>query len=379
VSQELLLKSQEGKTLSVEEYVELYEFLKEHFPLVKTSTVTYSRKVFIPLTNLCRDNCGYCVFAKKPWEKDAKTYTLEDVLRVARMGERMGCKEALFSLGDKPELSYPEYSMFLKAMGFKTTVEYLAHACEQVNRSTTLLPHINPGTLSWSQMKDLKHVCASMGVMLENVSQRLMDKGMAHENCPDKNPKARIAMIKAAGNLRIPFTTGILIGIGENVRERVESLLTLRAIQLEFGHIQEVIIQNFRPKAGTRMAGFPEPTVKEFLATISLAKIILGETTIIQAPPNIARVQPWMYLERGVSDFGGISPLTMDYINPEAPWPHLGWLKRQLESRGYSFRERLCVYPRYIKEKGWVDETFMGKIKEYVGEDGLVKPKWEAF
>ncbi len=379
MSQELLLKSQEGKTLSVEEYVELYEFLKEHFPLVKTSTVTYSRKVFIPLTNLCRDNCGYCVFAKKPWEKDAKTYTLEDVLRVARMGERMGCKEALFSLGDKPELSYPEYSMFLKAMGFKTTVEYLAHACEQVNRSTTLLPHINPGTLSWSQMKDLKHVCASMGVMLENVSQRLMDKGMAHENCPDKNPKARIAMIKAAGNLRIPFTTGILIGIGENVRERVESLLTLRAIQLEFGHIQEVIIQNFRPKAGTRMAGFPEPTVKEFLATISLAKIILGETTIIQAPPNIARVQPWMYLERGVSDFGGISPLTMDYINPEAPWPHLGWLKRQLESRGYSFRERLCVYPRYIKEKGWVDETFMGKIKEYVGEDGLVKPKWEAF
>lgn len=379
-AEELLLKAKEGKSLAIDEYLELYELFKSYTPsCFKPSLVTYSRKVFIPLTNLCRDSCGYCTFAKKPWESSAKTYTISEVLEVVKKAEALGCKEALFSLGDKPELVYPEYAEFLKKMGFKSTIEYLIHACDQVNKSSALLPHVNPGTLSWSQMKELRRVCASMGVMLENVSERLMEKGMAHENCPDKHPRARLAMIKAAGNLRIPFTTGILVGIGENVRERVESLLALRAIQEQFGHIQEVIIQNFRPKKGTRMERFNEPDTRDFLATISLAKLVLGDLTTIQAPPNLARAPLYEYLERGVSDFGGISPLTMDYINPEAPWPHLGWLKKELEAHGFKFRERLCVYPRYIKEKGWVDDVFLGKIKEYVGEDGLVKPKWEAF
>ncbi len=378
--EEFLLRAKEGKSLTVDEYVKLYELFKAFTPSsFKPFVVTYSRKVFIPLTNLCRDSCGYCTFVKRPWESGAKTYTMSEVLEVVRRGEALGCKEALFSLGDKPELVYQEYAETLRRMGFKSTVEYLIHACDEVNRRSALLPHVNPGTLSWSQMKELRRVCASMGVMLENVSERLMEKGMAHEDCPDKRPRARLAMIEAAGNLKIPFTTGILVGIGESVRERVESLLALRDIQERYGHIQEVIIQNLRPKKGTRMERFSEPETRDFLATISLAKLILGDLTTIQAPPNLARAPLYAYLERGVSDFGGISPLTMDYINPEAPWPHLGWLKQELEAHGYRFRERLCVYPRYIKEGGWVDDAFLGKIKEYVGEDGLVKPKWEAF
>jgi 7,8-didemethyl-8-hydroxy-5-deazariboflavin synthase CofG subunit len=377
--EEILFKAGEGRILSVDEYVQVYDFFTRHRPNLDKSTITYSRKVFIPLTNLCRDSCGYCVFAKKPWDTRAKTYTLDEVISIARIGEKLGCKEALFSLGDKPELAYPEFSEYLSRLGFRSTVEYLIHACDKVNTLTSLIPHVNPGTLSWSQMKEMKNVCASMGVMLENVSERLMEKGMAHENCPDKHPKARIAMIKAAGSLKIPFTTGILVGIGETVRERVESLLALRTIQLEFGHIQEVIIQNFRPKMDTRMSNFPEPQAEDFLATISLAHLILGGLTTIQAPPNLARVPLIEYVERGVRDFGGISPLTVDYINPEAPWPHLRSLKGELERMGYSFRERLCVYPRYIKEAGWVSRVFDEKIKEYVGGDGLVRPPWEAF
>ncbi|MEM3794744.1 MAG: 7,8-didemethyl-8-hydroxy-5-deazariboflavin synthase CofG, partial [Thermoprotei archaeon] len=329
---DLLFKALEGGVLTVYEYLQLYELFKHYTPRqFKGFVVTYSRKVFIPLTNLCRDSCGYCTFVKKPSEPNAKTYTLDEVVQVVRKGEALGCKEALFSLGDKPELAHPEYARKLKAWGFKTTVEYLIHACDEVNRKTGLIPHVNPGTLSWSQMKDLRRVCASMGAMLENASERLMERGMPHENCPDKHPHARLAMIKAAGNLKIPFTTGILVGIGETVQERIESLLILRQIQQEYGHIQEVIIQNFKPKTGTRMEGAKEPQTVDYLATLTLAKLILGGLTTIQAPPNLARTPLWDYLERGVSDFGGISPLTIDYINPEAPWPHLAWLKKGLE------------------------------------------------
>lgn len=378
---ELLLRASEGGRLSLEDYLELYEYLKRNPPPpeFRPRVVTYSRKVFIPLTNLCRDSCGYCTFVKKPWEAGAKTYTLDEVLEVARRGERLGCKEALFSLGDKPELAHPEYAQKLRAMGYRSTFEYLLHACYEVCEKTGLIPHANPGTLSWSQMKELRRACGSMGLMLESASERLMGEGMAHEGCPDKHPRARLAMIRAAGNLRIPFTTGILVGIGETVEERIESLLALRSIQEEFGHIQEVIIQNFRPKPGTRMAGFGEPSVEDYLATIALAKLILGGLTAIQAPPNLARTSLSSYFERGVCDLGGISPLTIDYINPEAPWPHLARLKAQIEAEGYVFRERLCVHPRYIREDGWVDGAMLGKIKVYVGEDGLVRPEWEAF
>lgn len=363
--EELLLRSEEHE-LSRDEYTELFSLLRQNSILPSryiTRTISYSRKVFIPLTNLCRDSCGYCTFAKKPWDIDAKTYTLNEVLEVAKHGQAMGCKEALLSLGDKPELAYPEYRGLLKSMGYLSTFEYIVAACENILDRTTLLPHVNAGTLSWSEMKELKRVTPSIGVMLESISERLLDTGGAHENCPDKHPKARIAMIKAAGNLRIPLTTGLLIGIGETESEIVEALLALRRIQLEYGHIQEVIIQNFKPKRGTRMADWPEPDVRNFLAVIALARILLGGLTVIQSPPNLSRVDPLEYVKRGVSDFGGISPLTIDYINPEAPWPHVDTLRRSLEWSGYDLRERLCVYPKYVGTEGWLHPELEGRVR----------------
>jgi 7,8-didemethyl-8-hydroxy-5-deazariboflavin synthase CofG subunit len=363
--EELLLRSEE-RELTRGEYAELFHLLKQDSvlpPRYTTHIISYSKKVFIPLTNLCRDSCGYCTFAKKPWEAEAKTYNIDEVIEVAKRGQGMGCKEALISLGDKPELAYPEYRNLLKHMGYPSTFDYIIGACENILAHTLLLPHVNGGTLSWSEMKELRRVSPSIGVMLESISERLLEAGGAHENCPDKHPKARIAMIKAAGNLRIPLTTGLLIGIGETEDEIIDSLLLLRRIQLEYGHIQEVIIQNFRPKRGTRMENWLEPDIRDFLAVIALARVVLGGLTVIQAPPNLARINPVEYVKRGVGDFGGISPLTADFINPEAPWPHIESFRRSLEQSGYSLEERLCVYPKYTGDERWIHPDLAKRVR----------------
>jgi FO synthase len=314
-------------------------------------TITYSRKVFLPLTNLCRDYCGYCTFRKDPGEPGAKTMTPDEVMEVATAGARLGCKEALFSLGDKPEALFPEMRRELQRYGHRRTLEYLAEMCRLVLDHTPLLPHANPGVMGPGDLERLRHVNASMGLMLETTSRRLLGQGMAHDNAPDKDPAVRLKTIENAGKLSIPFTTGILIGIGETFAERVDALCAIRGLHERYGHIQEVIIQNFRAKPGIPMQAHPEPTLLDFLRTIAVARLILGGEMNIQAPPNLTPEQYQLLLTAGINDWGGISPLTIDFINPEAPWPQIRTLERVSAELGLRLRQRLAIYPEYIVRK----------------------------
>ena len=339
------------------------------------TTVTYSRKVFIPLTNLCRDTCGYCTFAQPPSSPSARLMTPDEVLEVAEAGRRLGCKEALFSLGEKPELRYPEVRQALAVLGYSRLTEYLRDMCQLVLRQTGLLPHANPGTLSIEEMALLRPVTASMGMMLENVSPRLMEKGMAHHGCPDKQPQVRLQTLVNAGRLGVPFTTGILIGIGETWAERVESLLAMQAVFERYGTIQEVIIQNFRTKPDIPMRNQPEPGLEEMLRTLAVARLLLDGTVSLQAPPNLSPGGPGQYpkyLDAGLNDWGGVSPVTMDHINPEAAWPRIGELRRGTESRGFGLRERLTIYPRWLAEpERFVDPQMLSYLAALAGGDGL--------
>jgi 7,8-didemethyl-8-hydroxy-5-deazariboflavin synthase CofG subunit len=313
----------------------------------KSDLITYSRKVFIPLTNLCRDYCGYCTFRRDPGEAGAHTMTPEQVLQVARDGEKLGCTEALFSLGDKPELIFPEMRETLRQLGYKSTLHYLEAMSELVLRETTLLPHPNPGLLSEEWIERLAAVSPSMGLMLETTNVSLLDAGAAHYNAPDKHPAKRLRTIETAGKQQVPFTTGILIGIGESIEDRVDSLLAIRELQRKYGHIQEVIIQNFRAKPGIPMQGWPEPTRGEMLRTVAVARMLMPEMNI-QAPPNLSDPYYDELLDAGINDWGGISPLTPDFINPERPWPHIDELKRRTEAKGFVLRQRLPVYPEFV-------------------------------
>ena len=313
----------------------------------KPGVITYSRKVFLPLTNLCRDYCGYCTFRRDPGQPGAHTMTPEEVLQVAQAGEKMGCTEALFSLGDKPELAFPEMRATLQHLGYKSTLHYLAAMCELVLRETSLLPHPNPGLLSAEWIARLAAVSPSMGLMLETTSDRLLGRGAAHDNAPDKVPAKRLHTIEEAGKQQVPFTTGLLIGIGENPQERVDALLAIRELHRRYGHIQEVIIQNFRVKPHIPMRNWPEPSRGEMLRTIAVARLLMPGVNI-QAPPNLSSPYYEQLLDAGINDWGGISPLTPDYINPEKPWPHLEELKMRTESRGYTLRQRLPVYPEFL-------------------------------
>jgi len=313
----------------------------------KPGVITYSRKVFLPLTNLCRDYCGYCTFRRDPGQPGAHTMTPEEVLQVARAGEKMGCTEALFSLGDKPELAFPEMRTTLQRLGYKSTLHYLEAMCELVLRETSLLPHPNPGLLSAEWIARLAAVSPSMGLMLETISDRLLAPGAAHDNAPDKVPAKRLHTIEEAGKQQVPFTTGLLIGIGENPQERVDTLLAIRELHRRYGHIQEVIIQNFRVKPNIPMKNWPEPSQGEMLRTIAVARLLMPEVNI-QAPPNLSSPYYEELLDAGLNDWGGISPLTPDYINPEKPWPHLEELKMRTESRRYTLRQRLPVYPEFL-------------------------------
>lgn len=336
------------------------------------ATVTYSRKVFIPLTNLCRDRCGYCTFAREPGDAKAHTMTPEEVLAVARAGREAGCKEALFSLGDKPELRYPEYREWLERRGFRSTVEYLRAMCQLVFEETGLLPHANPGVLSREEMELLRPVNVSMGMMLETASNRLLQPGEAHYRCPDKVPKIRLGALEAAGELRIPFTTGILIGIGETLEERVDALLAIREANEKYGNIQEVIVQNFRAKGDTLFAGRAEPTALDVARTAAVARLIFGAASVnLQVPPNLSADAYGFYLFAGINDWGGISPVTRDFINPEMAWPQIATLGAVTREAGYTLRERLAAYPEYLREPGWMAEPMRERALAWTDEVGL--------
>ena len=344
----------------------------------KGRTVSFSKKVFIPLTRLCRDRCGYCTFRRDPGEPDDGFMTAEKVLAIASTGARLGCKEALFSLGEKPELVFPEARRFLAERGYRTTIEYLSEICQLTLAETGLLPHANPGTMTIEEMAMLRDSNASMGLMLESVSPRLTQPGGPHHPAPDKHPLLRLRTIEGAGQLRIAFTTGILIGIGETLEERIDSLFAIKALHATYGHIQEVIIQNFRAKPTIPMQAHPEPTLLDMLRTLAVARLILGPDMNLQAPPNLTADSYPLLLLSGINDWGGISPLTKDFINPEAPWPHITALHDETASLGYRLRERLAIYPEYIVHKeGFVPSALAPRIMALVDEAGYPKEEGE--
>ena len=338
----------------------------------KPGVITYSRKVFIPLTNLCRDYCGYCTFRRDPGDPLARTLTPDQVLELVRAGEALGCTEVLFSLGDKPELVFPEMRETLRRLGFKSTLEYLEAMCTLVLRETSLLPHPNPGLLSAEWIRRLAAVSPSMGLMLETTSQALLSPGAAHDRAPDKVPAKRLRTIEEAGKQHVPFTTGMLIGIGETLEDRIDTLLAIRELYRRYGHIQEVIIQNFRAKPDIPMRNWMEPSQGEMLRTIALARLLMPDVNI-QAPPNLSAPNYERLLDAGINDWGGISPLTPDYINPEQPWPHLEELKIRTESKGYRLRQRLPVYPEFLSVLEDRPGLLLTKVKSAANGEGLAR------
>ncbi|MEK6666880.1 MAG: 7,8-didemethyl-8-hydroxy-5-deazariboflavin synthase CofG [candidate division NC10 bacterium] len=341
--------------------------------------ITFSKKVFVPLTTLCRDYCGYCTFRRDPGEPGAHTMTPDEVLALVQAGARLGAKEALFSLGDRPEALFPEHRNLLKRMGHRTTLGYLRQICELVLKESPLLPHANPGLMGERDLAALREVNVSMGLMLETTSERLLRPGMAHHRAPDKVPARRLRTIELAGKLQIPFTTGILIGIGETAEERVGALLAIRDLHEGFGHIQEVIIQNFRAKPRIPMARHPEPTAGEMLRTVAVARLLLGGSVNIQAPPNLSADHYPALLHAGLNDWGGISPLTVDHINPEAPWPLIGALRRATEAAGFELRERLAIYPEYASRPEFLAEGLRPRVQALVDGHGYVRTEYERW
>jgi FO synthase len=342
--------------------------------------VTYSPKVFVPLTKLCRDVCGYCTFARPPRRGERAFMTADEVLAVARAGAAAGCHEALFTLGDKPELRYRVARAELAELGCGSTLDYLARMARLVLEETGLLPHLNPGVMSAGDLAALRPVSASMGLMLETASDRLGAKGGPHQGSPDKDPAVRLRTIEDAGRANVPFTSGILIGIGETRAERIEALLAIRALGERYGHVQEVIVQNFRAKPGTRMAAHPEPPLEELLWTAAVARILLGPRWNIQAPPNLSYADFPRLLDAGINDWGGVSPVTIDHVNPEAPWPEVASLRRATEGRGLRLAARLPIYPTYVERlERWVDPAVAHFVMRRADADGLGREdRWAA-
>jgi FO synthase len=336
--------------------------------------VSYSRKVFIPLTRLCRDVCGYCTFTRRPEEGGRGYLTPEEVLAIARAGAAAGCREALFTLGDKPELRYRVAREELAALGYGTTIDYLVAMCRLVLSETGLLPHANPGVMTAGDISALRTVTVSQGLMLESASERLCERGGPHFGSPDKRPAARLATIRLAGEASVPFTSGILIGIGETRTERLDALLALRDLNERYGHIQEVIIQNFRAKSDTRMAEAAEPDRDELLWTLALARLTFGSAMNIQAPPNLSGEGFGGLIEGGLNDWGGISPVTPDHVNPEAPWPAIERLARETERAGRVLVERLAVYPSYCLEPDrWQDPALISRVLDSIDSEGFAR------
>ncbi len=339
----------------------------------KGRSVSYSKKVFIPLTHLCRDYCGYCTFRADP-ENGVKPYmTPDEVVVVAEAGRLARCKEALFSLGDQPERVFPEARDFLKGLGFGRTLEYLAAMCQLVLEKTGLLPHSNPGLMGLEDLRRLRETNVSVGLMLESTSSRLGRPGGAHWNAPDKVPSLRLRTIENAGQLSMPFTTGILIGIGETPEERVDALLAIRAAQEKHGHVQEVIIQPFRAKTDIRMAQAPEPSKEDLQRTIAVARLILGGQMNIQSPPNLLSEDYPDLLKAGINDWGGISPVTKDFINPEAAWPQISSMAARTASAGFLLRERLAIYPEFSSRPEFINDHLKPHVQKLRGQDGYAR------
>ena len=336
--------------------------------------VTYSRKVFIPLTKLCRDVCHYCTFAQAPKRGACAYLTPDEVLAIAKAGAAAGCKEALFTLGDQPERRYRVAQQELDSLGHATTLSYLAEVADLVRAETGLLPHLNPGIMTAAEIAALRQVSVSQGIMLESASPRLGEKGGPHWGSPDKVPAARLQTIADAGAATVPFTSGILIGIGETRRERIEALLALRDLHDAHGHIQEIIIQNFRAKPGTRMADAPEPIAEELIWTIAVARILFGPEMNIQAPPNLSPGKLAPLIDAGINDWGGVSPVTPDHVNPEAPWPHLDDLAAQTAASGKVLTERLAIYPDYARDASrWLDHKIEPAMLALAEADGFAR------
>ena len=341
----------------------------------KGKTVSFSPKVFIPLTRLCRDFCGYCTFRQDPAAAGERLYMSPDeVLDVARAGQRLGCTEALFTLGERPEARYPEAAEWLQRRGYRTTLEYLADMCKLVIEETSLLPHANPGTMSRHEMACLRPYNPSMGLMLESTSPRLYEPGGPHEFAPSKRPRVRLRTIEIAGELKVPFTTGILIGIGETRQERIDALLAIRRLHQAHGHVQEVIVQNFRSKPDTPMGEAPHATSTELLWTVAVARLLLGPEMNVQVPPNLSADDYEAYLGAGINDWGGISPLTIDYVNPEAPWPGIAQLRDRSADMGHELRPRLPIYPEYfMDEDAYVAPSLKARVEKLADPEGYVR------
>jgi FO synthase len=341
--------------------------------------ITYSRKVFINLINLCKDSCSYCTYKKEPNESDAVMLKPSQVLSIAEAGKRLRCTEALIVTGERPEIKYKEAKDWLGKLGYKTLIEYIANISEQILQQTGLLPHTNAGSLTKKEMSMLKSTNVSIGMMLENSSETLLGMGNAHEKAPSKNPKVRVNSLISAGELKIPITTGLLIGIGESLLDVINSLLLLNELNRKYGHIQEVIIQNFTPKMGTRMENYVPPLNDYFLKCIAAARILL-ENINLQVPPNLSPKVYSTYIDAGINDWGGISPLTPDYVNPEYPWPDIKEIKKITGRKGFKLRARLPIYPEFItgysKYNSFVPDCLKKFIEDLIDDSGLVKEEY---
>ncbi|MGN9783638.1 bifunctional FO biosynthesis protein CofGH [Nonomuraea sp. ZG12] len=387
-----LARARDGKTLDVAEATVLLHARGEHLDTLldhasrvrdaglkavgREGIITYSRKVFIPLTRLCRDRCGYCTFATAPHKLDAPFLSPDEVLEIARQGAAMGCKEALFTLGDRPEDRWHQAREWLDAHGYDDTLSYVRAMAIAVLEETGLLPHLNPGVLSWRDLQRLKPVAPSMGMMLETTSRRLFEeKGQPHHGSPDKDPAVRLRVLEDAGRTNVPFTTGILIGIGETVEDRAESIFAIRRVAREYGAIQEVIVQNFRAKPDTAMRGLPDADLKELAATIAVTRLVLGPRARVQAPPNLVDAEYELMIRAGIDDWGGVSPLTPDHVNPERPWPQIDELAARTAEHGFRLRERLTIYPEYVRAgEPWLDPRLFGHVAALADpETGLAR------
>ncbi|SEU37207.1 bifunctional FO biosynthesis protein CofGH [Nonomuraea wenchangensis] len=387
-----LARARDGKTLDVTEATVLLHARDEHLDALlehasrvrdaglesagRPGVVTYSRKVFIPLTRLCRDRCGYCTFATAPHKLDSPFLSPDEVLEIARQGAAMGCKEALFTLGDRPEDRWRQAREWLDAHGYDDTLSYVRAMAIRVLEETGLLPHLNPGVMSWRDLQRLKPVAPSMGMMLETTSRRLFEeKGQPHFGSPDKDPAVRLRVLEDAGRSNVPFTTGILIGIGETVQDRAESIFAIRRVAREYGGVQEVIVQNFRAKPDTAMRGMPDADLQELAATIAVTRLVLGPKARVQAPPNLVDAEYALMLRAGIDDWGGVSPLTPDHVNPERPWPQIEELAARTAAAGFALRERLTIYPEYVlAAEPWLDPRLSAHVAALADpETGLAR------
>ena len=376
----ILDKAESGVVINREEALYLVNIERDEMPYLlltasklrdrgKGEVLTYSKNVFVPLTQICRNHCGYCTFKYEPGEGPL-FMSPDEVLDMAKKGAELGCTELLFVTGDKPELKYPIYKEALQKLGYESTADYLI-AMGEAGLKENIFPHTNLGLATGEELLQFRGSNPSMGLMLENISPRLLKKGQAHYRCPDKVPKLRMKTMELAGELRIPWTSGILVGIGETWEERVQSLFALKELNDEYGHLQEIIIQNFSPKPGIMMENYPPPSFIEMLKLVAISRLVFGEGMNIQIPPNLNPETYPLFIHAGINDLGGVSPVTIDYVNPEAPWPKLEIMQDMVEELGFTLRERLPVYPEFI-EGEFIDKDVLKRVVDFIDKDGYV-------